>query len=104
MFYATEAKPQGWLALAVFADGSEALLYLGRSMPHVRGDYTTAFAEVLTDEERRCVRGIVLRCWEGAPDRGRWVAKGQLPIPPEGQRTAALRRSGDDPYLRKQPA
>jgi hypothetical protein len=104
MFYRTEAKPQGWLALTVFADGSEGVLYLGRSLPHVRASYTAAFAEVLTDEERSCVRSIALRCWQGTPDRGHWVPKGELPIPREGLCTAALGRSADEPYLRQQPA
>ena len=36
MFYHTESKPQGWRALAVFEDGSEFLIFLGRSTRQVR--------------------------------------------------------------------
>ena len=39
MFYHTEAKPQGWRSLAVFADRSERLLYLARSTTQVRAGY-----------------------------------------------------------------
>ena len=31
MFYQTEAKPQGWRAVAVFDDRGDRLLYVGRS-------------------------------------------------------------------------
>ena len=36
MFYQTEAKPQGWRAVAVFDDRTDRLLYLGRSSTQVR--------------------------------------------------------------------
>ena len=55
MFYQTEAKPQGWRAVAVFDDRSERLLYLGRSSTQVRAGFTQAFFEVLDDEEREAL-------------------------------------------------
>ncbi len=81
MFYRTESKPQGWRALAVFEDGSERLLYLGRSSTQVRAGYATAFMEVLDDEERDQVRSISLQRWQGAPDAGRWHTQGTLNLP-----------------------
>ncbi|MCC6421306.1 MAG: hypothetical protein IT429_23965 [Gemmataceae bacterium] len=81
MFYQTEAKPQGWRAVAVFDDRPEALLYLGRSSTQVRAGFTTAFFEVLDDEERDAVRSIRLERWHGAPDAGRWQQQSVLPVP-----------------------
>jgi hypothetical protein len=81
MFYRTESKPQGWRALAIFEDGSERLLFLGRSTTQVRAGYTTAFLEVLDDEERDQVRTISLQRWHGAPDAGRWLQQTTLSIP-----------------------
>ena len=57
MFYQTEAKPQGWRAVAVFDDDrAECLLYLGRSSTQVRAGYAEAFAEVLEEDEREHVQ------------------------------------------------
>jgi len=81
MLYHTESKFQGWRALAVFDDGSECLLYVGRSTTQVRTGYVAAWAELLDDEERGRVRRIVLQCWQGAADQGRWIAKSNLPLP-----------------------
>jgi len=81
MFYQTEAKFQGWRALAVLEDRSERLIFVGRSTTQVRGGYAAAFAELLDDEERGQVRSISLQCWDGAPDKGRWVQKSTLSIP-----------------------
>lgn len=81
MFYQTEAKPQGWRAMAVFDDRSERLLYLGRSSTQVRAGFTQAFFEVLDDEERDQVRSISLQRWHGAPDAGRWMHQTMLTIP-----------------------
>jgi hypothetical protein len=81
MFYQTEAKPQGWRAVAVFDDRPEALLYLGRSSTQVRAGYATAFFEVLDDEEREAVRSIRLERWHGAPDAGRWMHQTTLNVP-----------------------
>ena len=39
MFYQTEAKPQGWCAVAVFDDRPEQLLYLNRSSTQVRAGF-----------------------------------------------------------------
>ena len=49
MFYQTEAKPQGWRAVAVFDDRREFLLYLGRSSPQMRQGFVEAFFEVLDE-------------------------------------------------------
>ena len=81
MLYQTEAKPQGWRAVAVFEDRSESLLYLGRSSTQVRAGFTQAFFEVLDDEERELVRSIALQRWHGAPDAGRWMHQTMLTIP-----------------------
>jgi hypothetical protein len=79
--YLTEAKPQGWRALAIFEDRGERLLYLGRSSTQVRNGYQTAFYEVLDDEEREQVRSISLQRWNGAPDAGRWTQQTTLTVP-----------------------
>jgi len=89
MFYQTEEKMQSWRALAILADRSERLIYVGRSTSHVREGYAGAYLELLDDEERDQVQSISLQCWHGAADRGYWVAKSTLPIP--GVRAAATR-------------
>jgi hypothetical protein len=81
MFYRTEAKLQGWRALAVFEDGNECLICLGRSTTQVRAAYAAAFMEILDEEERAQVRSIALQCWQGAPDEGKWLTKNTLTIP-----------------------
>jgi hypothetical protein len=82
MFYQTEAKPQGWRAVAVFDDErAECLLYLGRSSTQVRAGYAEAFVEVLDDEEREHVQSIDLQRWHGAPDAGRWLHQTNLKVP-----------------------
>ena len=81
MFYPTEAKPQGWRAVAVFEDGPDRLIYLGRSTAQVRAGYAEAYFEVLDDEEREQVRSIRLERWHGAPDAGRWMQQTTLNIP-----------------------
>src|SRR5262245_10767446 len=75
MFYASEAKPQTWRALAVFADRSERLLYLGRSITQVRAGYVGAYEKVLDEDEKARMCSISLQCWHGAPDQGRWIPK-----------------------------
>ena len=81
MFHQTESKFQGWRALAVFADGSEYLLFVGRSAPNVRAGYASACLELLDEEEHSQLVRVNLQCWEGAADRGHWVLMGTLPIP-----------------------
>jgi hypothetical protein len=81
MFYHTEAKPQGWRAVAVFDDRSERLLYVGRSSTQVRAGFVQAYFEVLDDEEREQVRSIALQRWHGAPDAGRWLHQTALALP-----------------------
>jgi hypothetical protein len=81
MFYHTEAKPQGWRAVAVFDDRGDRLIYLGRSSTQVRANFAQAFFEVLDDEEREHVRSISLQRWHGAPDAGRWQPQNTLTIP-----------------------
>ncbi len=81
MFYQTEAKPQGWRAVAVFDDRGDRLLYLGRSSTQVRAGFIEAFFEVLDDEERDHVRNISLQRWHGAPDAGRWMHLSNLNVP-----------------------
>ena len=81
MFYQTEAKPQGWRAVAVFDDRPEQLLYLGRSTAQVRAGYANAFFEMLDEEERSHVRSIAMQRWHGAADAGRWMHQTTLNIP-----------------------
>jgi hypothetical protein len=81
MFYQTEAKPQGWRAVAVFDDRPEQLLFLGRSTAQVRAGYASAFFEMLDEEERSHVRGIALQHWHGAADAGRWLHQTNLNVP-----------------------
>lgn len=81
MFYHTEAKPQGWRAVAVFDDRDDCLLYLGRSSTQVRAGYVDAFLELLDDEERAHVQSISLQRWHGAPDAGRWLHQNVLKVP-----------------------
>ena len=81
MFYHTEAKPQGWRAIAVFDDRPECLLYVGRSSTQVRGGFTDAYFDLLDDEERDHVRSISLQRWQGAPDSGRWLHQTNLTVP-----------------------
>lgn len=84
MFYQTEAKPQGWRAVAIFDDGRhDQLLYLHRSSTQVRAGLRTAFMEVLDEEERSHVKAIALQRWNGAPDSGRWVHQANLALPIE---------------------
>ncbi len=81
MFYHTEAKPQGWRAMAVFDDRGDRLLYLGRSSKQVREGFGLAFVEVLDDEEREHVQTVSLQRWHGAPDAGRWIHQTNLTVP-----------------------
>ncbi len=81
MFYHTEAKPQGWRAVAIFDDRGDRLIYLGRSSTQVRSGFVEAFFEVLDDEERDHVRSIALQRWHGAPDAGRWLLQTNLTVP-----------------------
>jgi hypothetical protein len=81
MFSLTEAKPQGWRAVAVFEDRPDQLIYLGRSSTQVRAGYATAFFEVLDEEERSRVQAIALQRWHGAADSGRWMHQTNLNIP-----------------------
>ena len=81
MFYHTEAKPQGWRAVAVFDDRTDRLLYLGRSSTQVRAQFGQDFFEVLDEEERDHVRSISLQRWHGAPDAGRWIHQANLTVP-----------------------
>jgi len=81
MFYHTEAKPQGWRAMAVFDDRSERLLYVGRSSTQVRAGFVQAYMEILDEEERDQVRSISLQRWQGAADSGRWLHQTALVMP-----------------------
>ncbi|HZU37353.1 MAG TPA: hypothetical protein VFA18_15625 [Gemmataceae bacterium] len=81
MQYRTEAKLQGWRALAIFEDRRERLIYLGRSTTQVRAGYVQAFLELFDEEERAQVKSISLQCWHGAADEGKWIPKTTLTIP-----------------------
>jgi hypothetical protein len=81
MFHHTEAKPQGWRAMAIFDDRGDRLIYLGHSSPQVRQNFVQAFFEVLDEEERDHVRSVSLQRWHGAPDIGRWQHQSNLTVP-----------------------
>jgi len=81
VFYQTEAKPQGWRAMAVFDDRGDRLIYLGRSSTQVRAGFTNAYYEVLDEEEREHVSSVALQRWQGAPDQGRWLLHTNLTVP-----------------------
>jgi len=81
MFYQTEAKPQGWRAMALFDDRGDRLIYLGRSSTQVRAGFAQAFFDVLDEEERDHVRSISLQRWHGASDAGRWLHQTNLAVP-----------------------
>lgn len=81
MFYQTEAKAQGWRAVAVFDDRDDCLLYLGRSSTQVRAGYIDAYLDLLDDETRDHVTSISLQRWNGAPDAGRWQHQSTLKVP-----------------------
>jgi hypothetical protein len=81
VFHQTESKFQTWRAVAVFADGSECLVFVGRSTTHVRAGYAAACVGLLDEEEQARVVRVKLQCWEGAADRGHWVLMGELPVP-----------------------
>jgi hypothetical protein len=81
MFVQVEEKAQNWRALVVYPDGSEGLLFLGRSSTQVRAGYEDSFAELLMEDEREAVSVIKLQQWQGAPDAGKWTDKGELRNP-----------------------
>lgn len=82
MFHQTEAKAQGWRAIAVFDDErSEGLLLIGRSSTQVRSGYVESYMELFDDEEREHVKSISLQRWHGAPDAGRWMHQTNLKVP-----------------------
>jgi hypothetical protein len=81
MLIQTEAKAQGWRAVAVLDGEVEALLFVGRSSTQVRAGYAESFAELLDDEQREHVTTIRLQQWQGAPDAGKWTEKSELRIP-----------------------
>jgi hypothetical protein len=89
MFHHTETKLQAWRALAVFDDGAACLLYVGRSTAQVRAGYAAACGEVLDAEEHGRVLRVVMQCWDGAADQGRWLAKDELPVPARRELAAA---------------
>lgn len=77
----TEEKAQGWRALATMTNGGEALLFVGRSSKQIREEYVAAFQELLDDDEQESVTAIQLQQWQGSPDSGRWLTKGELRNP-----------------------
>jgi hypothetical protein len=81
MFHQTEAKAQCWRAVAIFQDGLEALILVGRSSTQVRSNYIESFMELFDEEEREQVQSIEMQRWHGAPDAGRWMQQSELKIP-----------------------
>jgi len=81
MIYRTESKLQGWRAVAVADDGTEHLIFVGRSASHVRTSYVGAYFDVLDQEERSAIYEISLERWNGAADEGRWQKQTTLTVP-----------------------
>lgn len=81
MIYQTETKAQGWRAVAIFDDGREALLFIGRSSTQVRSGYIESFNDLLEEDERDQVESIMLQRWHGAPDAGSWENQSTLKVP-----------------------
>ncbi|MBN9519297.1 hypothetical protein J0H58_12365 [bacterium] len=81
MLIQTESKAQGWRAIAVFEDGSEGIVFIGRSSTHVRQEYVEAYLGAVKDEEWDEATTIRMEQWSGAPDAGRWVHKSNLKVP-----------------------
>ena len=101
MFYPTEAKPQGWRAMAIFDDDrSDRLLYVGRSSTQVRSGFAEAYTDLLDEEERDHVRSISLQRWQGAPDAGRWLHQTNLTVPVKAKLArSALKLTGFSKYV-----
>ncbi|MFO0937954.1 MAG: hypothetical protein U0798_15740 [Gemmataceae bacterium] len=76
-----ESKAQGWRAIAKFADGSEALLYVGMSGTQVRTGYGPSLQSIYEEGDCEKVTEIRLEQWYGAPDAGKWMEKAKLRIP-----------------------
>ena len=81
MFYQTEEKAQGWRAMAVFEDGREALVFVGRSNSNIRQNYEDSYKELFDDEEKEQIVTINLQRWHGAPDAGCWENVTTLKVP-----------------------
>jgi hypothetical protein len=81
MSHFNQAKTQGWRAVALFQDGEDRPLVLGRSSTQVRAGFRRAFFDLLDDKERDRVRAVFLQRWHGAADAGRWIQQTTLPIP-----------------------
>jgi len=81
MFVQTESKAQGWRAVAVFQDGTEALVFVGRSSTQVREGYSEAFLEQFEEDERENTSSMNLQQWHGTPDAGKWMNKAVLRMP-----------------------
>ena len=81
MIVQVEEKAQGWRALAVYSNGDEALLFVGRSSTQVRSGYEDSFKEQLMEDEQTSVVKIRLQQWQGAPDAGMWLDKSELRNP-----------------------
>ena len=82
MFIRTEDKPNGWRAVAIFEDGTEALIVVGRTSNQVRCDYGPAIATLFSVDELKSIRSISLQSWFGSPDAGKWVDRAKLDAPP----------------------
>ena len=83
MFDLSESKAQGWRAIAVLEDGTEALVMIGMSSAQIRAGYVSALEEMFEDEPDGIgsVTDIRLEQWYGAPDAGRWTQKNTLRNP-----------------------
>jgi hypothetical protein len=83
MFDLSESKAQGWRAIAVLEDGSEALVMIGMSSAQIRAGYVSALEEMFEEEPEgvAAITDIRLEQWYGAPDAGRWIQKNTLRNP-----------------------
>ena len=100
MFFQTEAKPQGWRAVAVFDDRTDRLVYLGRSSTQVRAGLAEAYFEVLDDEERDHVKSVSLQRSERHARLGPLDAPDQPDHPGQGEARAERLSSRDVDHSR----
>lgn len=76
-----EAKPLIWRAIAVFKDGREGLVYLGRSSMSVKENYVDSWKYLYDNDDKEELVCIIIQKWFGAADCGSWKQQGKLHNP-----------------------
>ncbi len=73
---------QDYRAVACLAPTGERLLCYGDTPAQVRASYTSAWGEVVRDEDRPTVKAISLQKWTGLAWSGQWEHTTYLDVPP----------------------